>query len=98
MIKASVYDVLIAPHNTEKATVIAEMGKYIFKVSKDSNSAMIKEAVEKVFDTKVSKINIINVEGKSKVFKGRKGKRSDYKKAIVTLQKGKTIDLSAGVK
>jgi large subunit ribosomal protein L23 len=98
MIKANVYNVLIAPHNTEKATNIADLGKYIFKVACEATREDIKEAVEKVFATKVKKVNVINVEGKNKVFKGRKGKRSGFKKAIVTLEKGKTIDISAGVK
>lgn len=98
MIKSSLYDVLLSPHNTEKATMLAEAGKYIFKINPDSNSSQVKEAIEKIFSVSVMKVNIINIKGKTKVFKGRKGRRSGYKKAIVTLEKGKTIDLSSGVK
>jgi large subunit ribosomal protein L23 len=96
--KTRLLDVLLTPHGTEKATYLAEMNKYVFKVANDATSPEVKQAVEQIFSTKVTKVNMINVEGKKKVFKGRKGKRSDFKKAIVTLEKGKTIDISSGVK
>jgi large subunit ribosomal protein L23 len=96
--KTRLLDVLLTPHTTEKATYLSGMNKYVFKVANDATSPEVKQAVEQIFSTKVLKVNMINVEGKKKVFKGRKGKRSDFKKAIVTLEKGKTIDISAGVK
>lgn len=96
--KTRLLDVLLAPHNTEKATFLSGLSKYVFRVANDATSPEIKQAVEQIFSTKVKKVNMLNVEGKKKVFKGRKGKRSNFKKAIVTLEKGKSIDISAGVK
>ena len=98
MKKANLFDVLIRPIATEKATNLAEIGKYVFEVAVDSTSAQIKAAMEQAFSVKVKKVNVINVEGKRKVFKGRRGKRSDYKKAIITLEKGEAVDISVGVK
>lgn len=92
------YDVIRAPLITEKSTAASEFNKVVFKVSTEARKGDIKSAVEALFNVKVSKVNTINVEGKNKVFRGRRGKRSDYKKAIVTLAEGSSIDFAAGAK
>jgi large subunit ribosomal protein L23 len=97
MIKVIDLDVLVVPIFTEKATFLNGLGKYTFKVLKSATKLQVKEAVERVFSTKVVSVNISNAKGKTKVFKGTKGTRSAFKKAIVTLEKGKTLDFSAGV-
>ncbi len=76
---------------SEKAFFEQEKGKYVFKVDKNANKPEIKKAVEELFGVKVEKVNIINVKGKTKVFRGIKGKRPSYKKAIVTLKEGYTL-------
>ncbi|AIF81731.1 50S ribosomal protein L23 [endosymbiont of Acanthamoeba sp. UWC8] len=98
MIQEYLYDVLICPLYTEKSTIHAEQSKSSFKISGNATKAQVKNAVEKIFNAKVLKVNVINCKGKKKIFKGVKGKRSDYKKAIVTLEKGKTIDFAGGAK
>ncbi len=97
MIESRVYDVLVEPVVSEKATALTGRNKYVFNVSDSANKKTVKEAVEKVFNVKVVSVNILNRKGKEKVFKGRIGKRSDVKKAIVTIESGKTIELSVGV-
>jgi large subunit ribosomal protein L23 len=91
------YDVIISPVITEKATVLSEQNKVVFKVRKDATKPQIKAAVEKLFDVKVKGVNTIVTEGKMKVFKGRLGQRSDVKKAIVTLEEGQKIDVTTGL-
>jgi large subunit ribosomal protein L23 len=93
-----VYDVIRAPVVTEKSTMASEFNKYTFKVATDATKLDIQTAVEKLYKVKVEKVNTINQNGKVKRFKGKLGKRSDTRKAIVTLAKGQTIDMSAGVK
>lgn len=93
----SVYDVIRAPVITEKSTIAQENDKYTFKVSQDSTKQDIKIAVETLYKVKVEKINTIVLKGKVKRFKGRIGKRSDVKKAIVKLADGQKIDLSSGL-
>jgi large subunit ribosomal protein L23 len=97
VIESRVYDVLVEPVVSEKATALTGRNKYVFNVSDSANKKTVKEAVEKVFNVKVVSVNILNRKGKEKVFKGRIGKRSDVKKAIVTIESGKTIELSVGV-
>jgi large subunit ribosomal protein L23 len=92
------YDVIERPHVTEKATMASEHNKVVFKVRADADKATIKRAVEQVFGVKVTKVNTINIEGKTKRFRGMTGKRGDMRKAIVTLAKGETIDLAAGLR
>ena len=90
------YDVILAPHITEKSTLLSEHNGVVFKVANDATKPQIKEAVEALFDRKVASVNTIVVKGKSKRWKGRPYKRSDVKKAIVTLAEGQSIpDLSA---
>ena len=91
------YKTIIKPIVTEKATKLSEFNKVVFLVSESSNKLEIRYAVEKIFSVKVNSVNIIKIKGKSKRFKGIMGKRNDIKKAIVTLESGNTIDLSAGV-
>tara|TARA_X000000368_G_C22582672_1_gene515807 strand:- start:107 stop:403 length:297 start_codon:yes stop_codon:yes gene_type:complete len=93
----SIYSTIVSPVITEKATKISENNQFVFKVKIDSNKKEIKEAVEKLFKVKVKSIKTIKTKGKNKVFKGTKGRRSDYKKAIICLNKGENIDYSGGI-
>ena len=93
----SPYDTLIAPLITEKATVLSEQNKVVFRAPLDATKDQIKAAVEKLFKVKVVSVNTIRQKGKTKVFKGVRGKRSDIKKAIVTLRDGDTIDVTTGL-
>ena len=93
----NLYNIVIAPIITEKATKISEKNQYVFKVKIHSNKKEIKQAIEKLFKVKVKNIKTIKIKGKSKIFKGTKGKRSDYKKAIICLNKGENLDYSGGV-
>ena len=93
----NIYDIIKFPVVTEKSTKISENNQFVFKVAIDTSKSEIKKAVEKVFKVKVKAINTIKVKGKKKVFKGTKGKRSDFKKAVITLVKGETLDYSGGV-
>jgi large subunit ribosomal protein L23 len=91
------YDVILAPVITEKATLLSEQNKVVFRVSRDSTKDEIAAAVEELFKVKVTKVNTLNVKGKTKRFRGRPGRRSDVKKAIVTLAEGQSIDISTGL-
>ena len=91
------YDVIIAPVITEKATLASERNQVIFKVARNATKPQIKEAVEKLFDVKVKKVNTLNRPGKMKVFKGRFGMQQDTKRAIVTLEEGQRIDVTTGL-
>ncbi len=91
------YKIIVKPIVTEKATKLSEFNQVVFEVSYATNKIEIKSAVEKLFSVKVKAVNIVNIKGKVKRFKGVLGKRNDIKKAIVTLEEGNTIDISAGV-
>ena len=91
------YDVIVSPVITEKATNLTEFNKVVFRVAPDATKPQIKEAVERLFDVKVTAVNTLVTKGKEKVFRGRKGRRSDVKKAIVTLAEGHTIDVTTGL-
>jgi large subunit ribosomal protein L23 len=91
------YDVIVAPVITEKATMLTEHNKVVFRVAQDSTKDEIAAAVEELFKVKVIKVNTLNVKGKTKRFRGHLGRRSDIKKAIVTLQEGQTIDIATGL-
>jgi large subunit ribosomal protein L23 len=82
---------------TEKATLLSEQNKVVFKVAQDSTKDEIAAAIEELFKVKVTKVNTLNVKGKTKRFRGRPGRRSDVKKAIVTLAEGQSIDISTGL-
>lgn len=91
------YNVLVSPVVTEKSTLGSQHGQVTFKVVPDATKPEIKRAVEALWNVKVEKVNTLITKGKEKRFKGRVGKRSDMKKAIVTLAKGQTIDLGTGI-
>ncbi|HEV7258219.1 MAG TPA: 50S ribosomal protein L23 [Bosea sp. (in: a-proteobacteria)] len=91
------YDVIRGPVITEKATMLSEHNKVVFKVAKTATKPQIKAAIEKLFDVKVKSVNTLVTEGKMKVFRGRLGQRSDVKKAVVTLEEGHSIDVTTGL-
>ena len=91
------YDVLVGPLVTEKATMLSEHGQIAFRVRLDATKAEIRRAVEKLFDVKVTAVNTLRVKGKTKLFRGRRGRRSGYKKAIITLAEGQNVDYLAGL-
>jgi len=91
------YDVIIAPVMTEKATLASERNQVIFKVAKDATKPQIKEAVEKLFDVKVTSVNTLVRKGKFKSSRGHAGVQSDVKRAIVTLAEGHRIDVTTGL-
>ena len=97
MKKINFLDSINTPIITEKATVLSEQNKTIFKVHKNANKKIIKKNIEKLFKVKVIKVNIINRKTKIKMRQGKVSKKTGYKKAIVTLKKGQTIDLTASV-
>ncbi|MCC2646065.1 MAG: rplW [Rickettsiaceae bacterium] len=92
------YDVIRKPVLSEKSIMMNEQSKYVFVVDKRSTKDTVKQAVENIFGVNVNKVNIMNVKGKTKRFKGTIGRTSDYKKAVVTLNKGQEIDLSGSIK
>ena len=91
-------NIIQKPILTEKSTNLNQFNQYSFKVNIKSNSLEIKNAIEKIFKVKVSKINTLIVRGKPKTFKGVSGYKKNYKKAIVTLNEGQTIDTSLEIK
>ena len=91
------YDVIVAPHITEKATLLSEHNAVVFKVTGTSTKPQIKAAVEALFDVKVLNVNTLVQKGKTKRWKGKPYKRSDVKKAIVTLAEGQSIDVTTGI-
>ena len=95
--KLHLYDKIIAPHITEKATNISEQNKIVFKVHYKANKINLKKNIEKIFKVNVTKINIINKRSKIKITRGRKVKVAGFKKSIVTLKKGQNIDLTTGI-
>ena len=97
MKKINFLDSINIPIITENATVLSEQNKTVFKVHKNANKKIIKKNIEKLFKVKVIKVNIINKKTKIKMRQGKVSKKTGYKKAIVTLKKGQTIDLTASV-
>ncbi|MGL4239517.1 MAG: 50S ribosomal protein L23 [Beijerinckiaceae bacterium] len=91
------YDVILAPVITEKATILSEQNKVVFKVARTATKPQIKMAVEKLFDVKVTAVNTLVRKGKVKTFRGTIGRQSDVKKAIVTLADGQSIDVTTGL-
>ena len=91
------YDVIVAPVITEKATMLSEQNKVVFRVAEDATKEEIATAVEELFRVKVTKVNTLIQKGKTKRFRGRPGRRNDVKKAIVTLQEGQSIDITTGL-
>ncbi len=91
------YDVIVAPVVTEKATTAAENNQFVFEVARKATKPEIKAAVEGLFDVKVEGVNTLVTKGKVKAFRGRRGKQSDVKKAVVTLAEGHKIDVTTGL-
>ena len=91
------YDTILAPVITEKATVLSEQNKVVFKVAMDSTKDEIAAAIETLFKVNVTKVNTMIVKGKTKRFRGIMGRRNDIKKAIVTLAPGQSIDIATGL-
>ena len=90
-------DTIISPNVTEKSTSLSEFNKVVFKVHKGANKKSIKKSIEKIFKVNVVKINTINLKGKTKIVRNKKAFKPGYKKAIITLKKGQSIDLATGV-
>jgi len=97
MKKFNLLDTIVSPVITEKATILSEFNKTVFRVHKNASKNSIKKSIEKIFKVNVIKINTINLRGKTKLVKGKKTSRPGYKKAIVTLKKGQSIDLATGI-
>ena len=91
------YDLIVAPVITEKATIASENNQFVFKVRREATKPQIKAAIEKLFDVEVMAVNTLVRKGKSKVFRGVRGKQQDVKKAVVTLADGHRIDVTSGV-
>ena len=97
MDKIHLYDKILTPLVTEKSTGLSEQNKIVFKVPSGANKKNLKSNIEKIFKVNVTKINIINKANRTKVTRGRKVKISGFKKAIITLKKGQSIDLTTGI-
>jgi large subunit ribosomal protein L23 len=91
------YDVVLAPHITEKSTMLSETNSVVFKVAPRASKPEIKAAIEALFNVKVTNVNTIVSKGKTKRWKGKPYQRSDVKKAIITLAEGQTIDVTSGI-
>ncbi|MGO8799049.1 MAG: 50S ribosomal protein L23, partial [Roseiarcus sp.] len=91
------YDTIVSPVITEKATIASESNQFVFKVRREATKPQIKAAIEKLFDVKVTAVNTLLRKGKSKVFRGIRGKQQDIKKAVVTLADGHRIDVTSGL-
>jgi len=97
MDKIHLYDKILFPVVTEKSTNLSELNKITFKVPDGANKKNLKKNIEKIFKVNVIKINIINKQNRTKLTRGKKVKVSGYKKAIITLKKGQSIDLTTGI-
>ena len=95
--RSRMYEIIRAPVITEKSTLGSEFNQVTFRVPLDATKPEIRAAVEGLFEVKVKAVNTLRQKGKNKVFRGRRGRRSDYKKAIVCLQEGHSIDVTTGV-
>ena len=91
------YDTIVSPVITEKATIASENNQFVFKVARNATKPQIKEAIEKLFDVKVTAVNTLLRKGKTKAFRGVRGRQQDMKKAIVTLADGHRIDVASGL-
>tara|TARA_E500000178_G_scaffold326298_1_gene354398 strand:- start:280 stop:573 length:294 start_codon:yes stop_codon:yes gene_type:complete len=97
MEKLHLYDKILSPFVTEKSTNLSDQNKIVFKVPSSANKSNLKKNIEKIFKVNVTKINIINKQNRKKLTRGRKVKVPGYKKAIITLKKGQSIDLTSGI-
>ena len=91
------YDTIVAPVITEKATIASESNQFVFQVARSATKPQIKEAIETLFDVKVTAVNTLLRKGKTKTFRGVRGSQQDVKKAIVTLADGYRIDVTTGL-
>jgi large subunit ribosomal protein L23 len=91
------YDLIVAPVITEKATLASESNQFVFRVARDATKPQIKAAIEQLFDVKVTGVNTLLRKGKSKRFRGVRGRQQDMKKAVVTLADGYRIDMTTGL-
>jgi large subunit ribosomal protein L23 len=91
------YDIVLAPHITEKSTMLSENNAVVFKVAPGASKPEIKAAIEALFGVKVTNVNTIVTKGKTKKWKGQPYRRSDVKKAIITLAEGQSIDVTSGI-
>jgi large subunit ribosomal protein L23 len=96
MDKIHLYDKIISPMVTEKSTNLSEQNKVVFKVPAGADKVNLKKNIEKIFKVNVTKINIVNKQNRTKITRGKKVKVSGFKKAIITLKKGQSIDLTTG--
>jgi large subunit ribosomal protein L23 len=97
MDKIHLYDKIVSPLVTEKSTNLSEQNKVVFKVPAGANKKNLKKNIEKIFKVNVTKINIINKQNRIKIARGKKVRVSGFKKAIITLKKGQSIDLTTGI-
>ena len=97
MTKLHLFDKILSPVVTEKSTNLSEQNKIVFKVPMHANKTNLKKNIEKIFKVNVIKVNIVNKQNRIKLTRGRKVKVSGFKKAIITLKKGQSIDLTAGI-
>ena len=97
MSKTNTYDTIVAPVITEKSTNLSSLNKVVFKVMNSANKKNLKKNIEKIFKVNVTKINIINKRNRTKFTRGKTIKVKGYKKAIITLKKGQSIDLTTGI-
>ena len=95
--REQMFDIVLAPVVTEKSTMASEHGQVVFRVPLKATKPQIKAAIEGLFKVKVTAVNTLRVQGKTKMFRGRPGVRSDYKKAIVSLAEGQKIDVTTGL-
>lgn len=97
MARIDAYDIIVSPVITEKSTIASEFNQVVFNVRKDASKPAIKQAVEQLFSVKVKSVNTLVRKGKRKVFRGIRGRQSDVKKAVVTLEDGHSIDVTTGL-
>ncbi len=95
--REQMYDLILSPVVTEKATRITELNQVTFRVPLEASKPEIRAAIEGLFNVKVTAVNTVRMKGKAKIFRGRPGQRSDWKKAMVTLADGQKIDITTGV-
>jgi large subunit ribosomal protein L23 len=91
------YDAIVSPVITEKATIASENNQFVFKVARSATKPQIKAAIEQLFDVKVTAVNTLVRKGKTKAFRGVRGRQQDVKKAVVTLADGDRIDMTTGL-
>ena len=97
MKKINIFDNIKTPIITEKATILSEQNKVSFKVHENATKETIKKNIEKLYKVKIIKVNTVNVKPKNKFVRGKKAIKQGYKKVIITLKKGQSIDLTSGL-